>query len=141
MALLSPEAIVAGFLGGGLSRPQVSACGMVLRKCPSWSKKTFTIGKAPFTNVSPRKGQADVRVKLGEIARKHKGEKGFINGLPAIAHYVKEELTGYKSDYSMRKEDYPSRHRRTFNTIETLKRKLKIPPGTPGLKEFRTLMR
>ncbi len=109
-----------------VTRPQLSAVGVVIRRTPSWSSKAFTVSKAPFTNVSPRKGQAEVRVRLGEIAKAHKGEKGFREGLPVIAYYVKQELKGFKAPDSMSPEDYPSKHRRTFNTIETLKAKYQI---------------
>ena len=109
-----------------VTRPQLSAVGVVVRKTPPWSAKAFTVSKAPFTNVTPRKGQAEVRVRLGEIAKAHKGEKGFKEGLPIIAYYVKKELTGFRAPSAMSPEDYPSRHRRTYNTMEKLKAKYGI---------------
>jgi len=87
-----------------------------------WSSKSLILRNAPYTINNPHLGQIEVRTRFGEIARSHKGAKGFIEGLPAIAYYIKKELTGFKAPDAMTPEDYPSKKQRTKHTLESLKR-------------------
>jgi len=112
-----------------------------------WSKKALFTRNPPHTNANPHVGQIQVRIRFGEIARSHKGEKKFRDGLPIIAWYIKRELKGYKAPDALRPEEYPSRHRRTYHTLEELKAmiskaKAAAAPavGTmPGAPAFRAL--
>jgi hypothetical protein len=90
-----------------------------------WSKKALIIRNAPYTIESPHPGQIEVRVRFGEIAREHKGERGFKEGLPIIAWHIKDKLTGFKAPHRMKPEDYPSRKFRTVHTLDELKAKLR----------------
>ena len=87
-----------------------------------WSRKSVILRNAPYTIEAPHLGQIQARIDFGEIARRHKGERGFKEGLPIIAFYVKSERTGKRSPNSMRPEDYPSRKFHTIHTLEQLKR-------------------
>ena len=87
-----------------------------------WSRKSIIARNAPYTIESPHLGQIQARINFGEVARRHKGEKGFKEGLPIIAYHIKSEMTGYKAPDSMRPEDYPSKKFHTVHTLEELKR-------------------
>jgi len=55
------------------------------------------IRAAPCTIFFPTKNQIRARIAFGEIARKHKGKKGFDEeGLPIIASMIKKEYTGMR---------------------------------------------
>lgn len=105
-----------------------------------WSRKAVIVRNAPYTIDNPHLGQIQARIHFGEIARRHKGEKGFREGLPIIAYHVKREMSGFRAPDSMRPEDYPSRKFRTVHTLEELKRmerekreKARVPgPVAPG---------
>jgi len=119
MALLKTLAPL--FMGAGMSRAQASAMGVQLVTQPvPWSKKPSYIRNQPYTAVRPHKGQIEARLRLAEIARAHKGEKGFKDGLPVIAYYVRTEMKGWKAPDAMSKEAYPSKARRTLRTAEEL---------------------
>ncbi len=90
-----------------------------------WSKKSVIARNAPYTIDSPHLGQMEARINFGEIARRHKGERGFKEGLPIIAYYIKREMTGYKAPDAMRPEDYPSKKFHTVHTLEELKRMMR----------------
>jgi hypothetical protein len=107
-----------------------------------WSRKALIARNAPFTIEAPHLGQLQGRINFGEIARRHKGERGFREGLPIIAFHIKTERKGFKSPDAMRPEDYPSRKFHTVHTLEQLKRMerekraavrapgaLPVPPG------------
>ena len=102
-----------------------------------WSKKSVIGRNAPYTIDSPHLGQMEARINFGEIARRHKGEKGFKEGLPVIAYYIKTEMKGYRAPDSMRPEDYPSKKFHTVHTLDQLKamleekKKAVARPGVP----------
>lgn len=87
-----------------------------------WSRKALIFRNAPYTINNPHLGQIEVRVRFGEIAKAHAGSKGHVEGLPAVAYYVKRELTGFKSPDRLSEADYPSRKFHTIHTLEQLKR-------------------
>jgi len=112
--------------GVGLTRPQASAAGIqIVMKPVPWSKKPAYPRNLPYTNISPHKGQIETRINFGSVAKKHKGEKGFKEGLPIIAWYIKKEVKGYKAPSALRPEDYPSKARRTFHTMSELEAMIK----------------
>jgi len=124
MALL--KTLAPMFAGAGMPRWQASVAGIQLVTKPvAWSKKPAYLRNQPYTAVTPHKGQIEARLKLASIARAHKGERGFKEGLPIIAYYVKTEMKGYKAPSAMAKEAYPSRARRTFHTASELERLIK----------------
>ena len=110
------------FVGAGMPRWQASAAGvqLVTRPVP-WSKKPAYLRNQPYTAVTPHKGQIQARVNFGEIAKRHKGEKGFKEGLPIIAYHIKSEMKGYRAPDRLPEEAYPSKVRHTFRTLEELK--------------------
>ena len=119
MALLKTLAPLV--TGAGMPRWQASASGVQLVTRPvAWSKKPAYIRNQPYTAIVPHKGQIEARLKLASIARAHKGAKGFIEGLPAIAAYVRKEMKGFTAPSRMSKEEYPSRARRTYHTAAEL---------------------
>ena len=96
----------------------------------TWSKKPVIIRNAPYTIEHPHIGQAETRIHFGEIASRHKGEKGLIEGLPAVAWHIKEEMKGYRAADSMPKESYPSKG--SFHTIDQLRRYVEERKGRAG---------
>lgn len=124
MALLKSLAPLVS--GAGMPRWQASVAGVQLVTRPvAWSKKPAYLRNQPYTAISPHKGQIEARLKLAEIAKRHKGETGFKEGLPIIAYYVKTEMKGYRAPHAMSEEDYPSKARRSFHTASELERMLK----------------
>lgn len=108
--------------GVGLTRAQASASGIqVVMKPVPWSKKAAYIRNMPYTNISPHRGQIEARIRFGEIARKYKGAKGFEDGLPVVAAKIKKEMAGFKAPSRLSQENYPSKARRTFHTLDELK--------------------
>ena len=88
-----------------------------------WARKPVIARNAPYTIESPHLGQMQTRINFGEVARRHKGEKGFREGLPIVAWHIKNEIGGkYKAPDRMREEDYPSKKFHTVHTLEELKR-------------------
>ena len=110
------------FVGAAVPRFRASISGiqLVTRPVP-WSKKPAYLRNQPYTAITPHKGQIQTRIHFGEIAKRHKGETGFKEGLPIIAYYIKSEMKGYTAPARLPKEEYPSRVRRTFHTIDELK--------------------
>jgi hypothetical protein len=102
-----------------------------------WSKKALILRNAPYTINNPHPGQIEVRMQFGKIARAHKGEKGFKDGLPIIAWHIRNELKGFKAPDRMDPDAYPSKKRRTIHTLEELevmlkaKRPARAPPAAP----------
>jgi len=114
------------FQGAGMPRWQASVSGVQLVTRPvAWSKKPAYLRNQPYTAVRPHKGQIEARINFGRIASKHKGEKGFRDGLPVIAYYVKTEMKGYRAPSRLAEEEYPSKKRRTLHTVEELEAMLK----------------
>jgi len=99
-----------------------------------WSRKSVIARNAPYTIESPHAGQIEARINFGEIASRHKGEKGFREGLPIIAYHIKTEMSGYKAPHAMRPEDYPSKKFHTVHTLDELKRMLeaKLKAAAPA---------
>jgi hypothetical protein len=127
MTLLRGSTLVSAALaatGGAEARWRIGAKAVQIYSPGGvwWSKKSVIIRNAPFTIESPHLGQIQGRINFGEIASRHKGEKGFREGLPIIAYYIKAERTGFKSPDRMRPEDYPSKKLHTVHTVEQLKR-------------------
>jgi len=119
MALLKTLAPL--FAGAGMPRWQASVAGVQLVTRPvAWSKKPAYLRNQPYTAISPHKGQIEARLKLASIAKAHKGERGFKEGLPIIAYYVKTEMKDYRAPSALAPENYPSRARRTFHTASEL---------------------
>lgn len=85
-----------------------------------WAKKPLILRNAPYTIEKPHLGQAETRVHFAEIAHKYKGETGFIEGLPAVAWHIKQEMTGYRASDAMPKEYYPSKS--SYHSEEELRR-------------------
>jgi len=128
MALL--KTLAPMFQGAGMPRWQASVAGIQLVTNPvPWSKKPAYLRNQPYTVVTPHAGQIEARLELARIARAHKGAKGFIEGLPAIAYYVKKEMKNYKAPSRLSPENYPSRHRRTLRTASELEAMLRARGG------------
>jgi len=119
MVAIRADVILAG-ISGAVARGARGASFMQLAKAPGWAKKPYVLKNAPYTIVSPHPGQLEIRADFGSIARLHKGEKGFKEGLPIIAYHVKKELTGTSEPDSMAREDYPSKMRRTVHTYDEI---------------------
>jgi hypothetical protein len=117
MALLRPETLVRETIGA--PRAVVSIFGIQKIKPVFWSKKAVVLRNQPYTVVNPHLGQMETRVHFAEIASKHKGAKGFIEGLPAVAYYVQKEMAGYKAPNALPKEAYIKQ--RGPHTAEELK--------------------
>jgi hypothetical protein len=125
--LLRGSTLIASVLAGGgraAARWQMGAKTVQIYAPGGvwWSRKSVILRNAPYTIEAPHLGQIQARVTFGEIARRHKGERGFREGLPVIAYHIKTEMTGKRMPNSMRPEDYPSKKFRTIHTLEQLKR-------------------
>jgi len=114
----------------------VSGVSLVMKPVP-WSKKPVYLRNLPYTNITPHRGQIEARIRFGEIARAHKGEKGFREGLPIVAYHIKTEMSGFRASSRMSEADYPSKQRRTFRTLDELKRLLGERPERPGRVRLR----
>ena len=90
-----------------------------------WSKKPVITRNAPYTINNPHPGQMEARINFGSVASKHRGEKGFKDGLPIIAWHVKNEVKGYSAPDRMSPADYPSKTRHTVHTLDQLKEMLR----------------
>ena len=116
----------------------------------TWSKKPIIVRNAPYTIEHPHLGQAETRIHFGEIAERYKGEKGLIEGLPAVAYHIKEEMKGYRASDSMPVEAYPSKG--SFHTIDQLRRYVeerkragrvggRLPPSSEAAAAYRRTFR
>lgn len=125
MTVLPASVIATIMAGNSVPRSQLSLSGVVLRKTPPWSKKPMTISKVPYTAIRPTKGQMEVRIHFGRLGKEAK-RLGEINteGYPGSAGYIKRKMKGFVAPHSMRPEDYPSKKRRTFHTLEELEKML-----------------
>ena len=86
----------------------------------TWSKKPVIMRNAPYTIEHPHLGQAETRIHFGEIAQKYKGEKGLIEGLPAVAWHIHDEIYHkYHAEDAMPEDMYPSKE--SFHTIDQLR--------------------
>jgi len=122
MVLLKPH-VIMGAMNPAMPRSQVSAYGIQLVSAGkmTWAKRAAFFRNQPYTAVAPHLGQVEVRIAFGEAASKAEGKTGLApDGLPWAAHYVREELTGYRAPDAMDPEDYPSKKKRTFRTLEDL---------------------
>jgi hypothetical protein len=128
MAVLKPQVIVSGIVALQEPRASASANGVVVARVGRmfWTKRWagLYIKNMPSTAVFPHKGQIETRINFGTVASSGKGSKGFVNGLPAVAALIQQRVKGYHAPDAMPKEDYPSRKRRTYHTIEDLKKML-----------------
>lgn len=91
----------------------------------TWSRKATIVRNAPYMIELPTLGQADVRIKFGELASKFKGCTGLVDGLPCVAgnirRAVRENRETLKSAYARPKSEWRSRQKPSFHTIEDLK--------------------
>ena len=85
----------------------------------TWSKKPVIMRNAPYTIEHPHLGQAETRIHFGEIAQRHKGETGLIEGLPAVAWHIQNDMKHYHAEDAMPKDMYPSKE--SFHTIDELR--------------------
>ena len=122
-AAISGKAVPRSSLGAATGMQVYSAGGMF------WSKKPTILRNPPYTIDDPHDGQKEIRIEFGTLAQQAKGQRGFKNGLPAVAAYIQEHLSGYKAPDSMAKESYPSAKRHTIHTLNELKVMLKQQTG------------
>lgn len=101
----------------GAKAVQVYSAGRMV-----WSKKPIIIRNAPHTIENPTLGQMEIRIKFGELAKEAKGCIGLDDGLPCVAKYIKDNKDKLKTQYSLPKEEYPSRVKRSFHTLDELKK-------------------
>ena len=122
MVLVRPQTILAGF-GKAQPRSAIGAKGLQIYSPGGmfWSKKGLIVRNPPYTIENPHLGQIEVRMQFGEIARRHAGERGFIDGLPAVAYYIRQELSGYRAPNRLPEGQYPSATKKTFHTLEELR--------------------
>ena len=120
--LLRPQTIVAAF-GSASPRNAIGAKGVQIYAPGGmhWSKKALIMRNAPYTIENPTLGQIETRLTFADIASRAKGERGFIDGLPAVAYRIREAMTGYRAADRMDPEAYPSKIKRTFHTAEDLR--------------------
>lgn len=100
-------------------RQQMAATSMILKRAPSWSRKAAIFANMPYTAVYPHTGQMQGRIHFGSIARRHRGVKGFEEGIPVIAARVRSEHKGYRAPDALPREAYPSRVRIRMGVLET----------------------
>jgi len=139
MVLVRPQTVIAG-CGKALPRNAIGAKGLQIYSPGAmfWSKKSLIVRNAPYTIESPHLGQIETRLTFGNIAKEHKGEKGFIDGLPVIAYRIREAMKGYRAADRMDPEEFPSRVKPSFHTLEDLKKMLeeKAEARAPAPRRF-----
>jgi hypothetical protein len=98
-----------------------------------WAEKASWFRNPPVTAVHPTQGQIEVRVRFGELAKeaKARGEVGTRTSpklstrlgkyLVGSAAYIADNMAGYRAPNALRPEEWPSRLKRTYRTLEELK--------------------
>jgi hypothetical protein len=124
MTLLRASTVVTGLVGGVAARSKLNAANaIVISAAPWWSKKGAVIKNAPYTINNPTKGQLQVRMAFGDIAKAksgvpnaaYKGAAGFIARTTAQGG-----MQGYRAPGAMAKGSYPSKAQHTFHTLAQL---------------------
>jgi hypothetical protein len=98
-----------------------------------WAEKAAWFRNVPVTAIFPTDGQIQTRIHFGELAKeaKARGATG-TREKPAkserlgkyfvgAAAYIADHMFGYRAPRAMKKEEYPSRLRKTYRTLEELK--------------------
>ena len=128
--LLRPQTLIAGF-GKALPRNAIGAKGVQIYSPGGmfWSKKALIVRNAPYTIESPHLGQIETRLTFGDIARSARGCRGFEDGLPCVAARIRQAMTGYRAADRLPEDQYPSKVKRSFHTMEELRRMLEEKAG------------
>ena len=135
MVLVRPTVVTAALGGVFPSRAELPMYGLqIVRKGRVvWASKPFWFRNVPYTAIFPTLGQMEWRVEFGETAKGLKGTKGFGTlaeagkKLPAgatvvkVAAEIQRALKGKRAPHRLSPEEYPSRKRRTFHTIDQLR--------------------
>jgi len=95
----------------------------------TWSSKPLFPRNAPHTIENPHPGQIEWRITFGRVAKEYRGCSGLVDGLPCVAAGVKERLTGRTAGRRIPEDQYPSKIKRSFHTVEELEQMLREKEG------------
>ena len=120
--LLRPQTIIAGY-GNALPRNNIGAKGVQIYGPGGmfWSKKALIMRNAPYTIEAPHLGQIETRLNFADIAKSARGCRGFEDGLPCVAARIRQAMRGYRAADSLPKDQYPSRVKPSFHTVDELR--------------------
>jgi hypothetical protein len=132
MVLVRPTVVMGVITGAFPRRSELALYGMqiVSKGRVWWAEKAAWFRNVPVTAIFPTDGQLQTRIRFGELAKEAKamGATG-TREKPAkserlgkyfvgAAAYIADHMYGYKAPARMKPEEYPSRIRRTFKTLE-----------------------
>jgi hypothetical protein len=98
-----------------------------------WAEKAAWFRNAPVTAIFPTTGQIETRIHFGELAKRAKEErKTGTREKPArserlgrnfvgAAAYIADNMYGFRAPTRIAPEEYPSRLRKTYRTLEELR--------------------
>jgi len=144
MVLVRPTFVMSAVTQVFPRRSELAIYGMqiVSRGGVWWAEKAAWFRNTPITVLEPTDGQIQTRIRFGELAKEAK-EKGLTGTRekPAkserlgryfvgAAAYIADKMAGYRAPARKAPEEYLSRTRRTYRTLDELKRKA-IEEGIP----------
>jgi len=134
MTLVRPTTLMAAISGAFPRRSELALSGMqiVSKGNVWWAKKAAWFRNVPYTAIYPTTGQMEVRIHFGRLAKeaKARGETG-TKEKPAYserlkryfvgaAAYIADHMKGFSAPHAKPKEEWESRLRRTYHTMEEL---------------------
>lgn len=131
MTLVRPQVVLAAASPKPASRSEMSIAGLqiVNRGRVLWARKSVWFRNPPYT-VGPwaHDGQLEVRIKFGEAAARAKGKRGLVptkyGPLPPACAEIIKEVEGFRAPSALKKEEYPSKLKRTVATVSELKKEV-----------------
>jgi hypothetical protein len=139
LVLVRPTTLVATITGAFPPRRELAIYGMQIvgKGNVWWAEKAAWFRNVPVTAIYPTPGQIETRVHFGELAREAR-ERGMTGTKqkPAkserlgryfvgAAAYIADHMAGFRAPRAIPKEEYPSKLRKTYRTIEELRALLK----------------
>ena len=148
MVIARPTTVMAMVGGVFPARHELAMYGMqiVSKGRVEWAKKAAWFRNVPYTAIYPHEGQIETRIQFGVYAKEaasmsvdavaaacggqvYDRARNLVlcNGmvLPKVAAYIMAKMKGFRAPGRLEPAQYPSRHRRTFHTIEELQNMLK----------------
>ncbi len=123
--LLRPQTLIAGF-GKPMARNQIGAKAVQIYAPGrmSWSKKSLIVRNAPYTIEDPTLAQIETRLTFADVAKDAAGCSGLVDGLPCVAAAIRRTMKDYRAADTKPKEEWESRQKPSFHTVEDLKKML-----------------
>ena len=145
MVIVRPTTLMAAIGGAFPARHELAMFGIqiVSKGKVEWAKKAAWFRNVPYTAIYPHEGQIETRIQFGTLAKEaasmsvdavaaacggqvYDRARNLVlcNGmvLPKVAAYIMAKMKGFRAPARLEPSQYPSKHRRTFHTIEELQR-------------------